>query len=816
MRNLKKLSLALMLTTLFSISFTSCIDTNVDPAVEAIYAAQADLIAAQTAVQNAEADYLAAQAAAEQADADYRAAQTAMLEVQTAGLEADNAYEAAQREQYLLQLVAQTNLQVEQSQNALALAQVQFQIDMAELMAELEAAGLDLAVQYANDYTNAMNQANSLYSQLLGAQNDLANAQLMQTGGVSYAYWLAMLQGNVTNAMAAKAAIEGAIADLEAYIANPTTPEAMVSDLNAQIDALQAQQDAMAITMQEQSNVIDTLFEENDVRTDLTDQVYDTLDDHNDAVADKNDRLGWIEDAQDDIDDWQSQLDNYAAAEAALQAVVDAAQTAFDDAEAAYDAADAASDAADAAAAAALIVRDDLVAALALLDASYQAAIADLAAEQALYDAGLTGAQAAVTTAQANYDAQVAAILVAQNDYDAKKAAFEADYAGFVWEAGADGALGIHPDATTVTDSYYVVNATNDGVDALTLTIGTGTDQTGAYATYAAFLADATAGALATDDFYNVGADDVAGGTNADRLDAALVELTTQEDLLPALAAALEDAQDDLDNFGDDLAAAEEAYLAQKALYEDGEADLEAAELALTAANDAAADAQDVEDAADDAVDDAQDALDDAEADLAAFQATTEADLQDWIDDANADIAEWNAEIDAIQPLIDAYYAAVAGMFADLDEAGVEYTFEVDADGMGVLEITNLGFLTPEDPDIAAQLIAEWQTYWEMGQASDALAFEIGLLEDLVDAYNTGDLDDLADDLADLQGDLEDAMENIELAEQALASGQVEADAATALIGYYQSLVDTLTARHANQLAIADEYQALMLAALGN
>ncbi|MFK5958985.1 MAG: hypothetical protein QM495_08975, partial [Lutibacter sp.] len=69
MRNLKKLSLALMLTTLFSISFTSCIDTNVDPAVEAIYAAQADLIAAQTAVQNAEADYLTAQAAAEQAQA---------------------------------------------------------------------------------------------------------------------------------------------------------------------------------------------------------------------------------------------------------------------------------------------------------------------------------------------------------------------------------------------------------------------------------------------------------------------------------------------------------------------------------------------------------------------------------------------------------------------------------------------------------------------------------------------------------------------------------------------------------------------------
>ena len=69
MKNLKKLSLALMLATLFSTSFTSCIDNEVSPLVEAIYAAQADLIAAQAAVQNAEAALRLAKATAEEAQA---------------------------------------------------------------------------------------------------------------------------------------------------------------------------------------------------------------------------------------------------------------------------------------------------------------------------------------------------------------------------------------------------------------------------------------------------------------------------------------------------------------------------------------------------------------------------------------------------------------------------------------------------------------------------------------------------------------------------------------------------------------------------
>ncbi|WP_456463728.1 hypothetical protein, partial [Lutibacter sp.] len=81
-----------MITALFSTSFTSCIDNEVSPLVEAIYSAQAGLMAAQTAVQNAEADLLTSQAAAAQANADLLAAQAAQVDAITAGIIADDAY----------------------------------------------------------------------------------------------------------------------------------------------------------------------------------------------------------------------------------------------------------------------------------------------------------------------------------------------------------------------------------------------------------------------------------------------------------------------------------------------------------------------------------------------------------------------------------------------------------------------------------------------------------------------------------------------------------------------------------------------------
>ena len=303
-----------MLTTLFSVSFTSCIDNEVSPVVEAIYAAQADLIAAQAGVQNAEAALLLAQAQSEEAQAAYTAAQTAQVEAYTAGIEEDNAYQALLHEQYLLELVAQTNLDVANAENALALAQVQFESDMAAAVAAMEAAGAQLAVGYAWDYAGAMQHANSLMQDLLGAKADLANAQLMQNGNVSWEFYLAQMQGNVATAIAAKADLETAIADMEAYIADPTTTEAIISGLKEQNLAYHDAIDAKNIEMQEQFNKIMAIYDENFVRDEFVLRYEEAQSDLAYAKAEKQDRLDWIEAAQGDIALWETQLADYPAA----------------------------------------------------------------------------------------------------------------------------------------------------------------------------------------------------------------------------------------------------------------------------------------------------------------------------------------------------------------------------------------------------------------------------------------------------------------------------------------------------------------------
>ena len=454
----------------------------------------------------------------------------------------------------------------------------------------------------------------------------------------------------------------------------------------------------------------------------------------------------------------------------------------------------------------------DLNAELALLDASYNdpvtGAIAVFAAAQTTYDAGLPAAEAAVTAAEVALAAGEAAVVAAQIDYNAKLAAFEANPTGFVWTAGVNGALGLHADATTVTASYYVVNITDNGVGALTLSAGAGIDKTGAYGTYAAFLADATAGALAPGDYYDVGTDDVAGGTNADRLNAAVAILTAAQDAIAGLEADVTAAELALASFEQIYLDAKAAFEAQRDLYNnqvtlvaDAQAVVDAAQLVFDDATDAQAAAVLVVTDASNAQIAADADLTTAEADLAAFEATTLEDIQGWIDAANLDIANWTAEIAAIQPIIDAKQAVVDAL-------------EVEAQSY----IANEGVISGLYADLHAQIIAEWQVYWVMEQELTALQNSHDLNADLISAYGwtTDDLADLAGYLTNLQSQLADADYDIEVAEQALADAQVEEAAADAYIAYYQALVDTLEQRHANTLAIAAKYKALMDAALAS
>ncbi|AMC11431.1 hypothetical protein Lupro_09215 [Lutibacter profundi] len=796
MKKIKRFTVVLMITALFSTSFTSCIDNEVSPLVEAIYSAQADLMAAQTAVQNAEANLLAAQAAAAQAQADYTTAQAAQADAITAGIIADDAYDAAVREQQLRTLAAQTDLNVANAQNALAISQANFDLEMIDLMAQIEAAGVTLAAEYATKYSIAMTHANNTLSQKLTAEASLATAQLMLNGNVSWTYFLAQLEATVFTNQANITALETAIADLEAYMQDPSTPEAqktMWEDRVAELDALLAAKDA-EITAK--MNEITALADLQASRDEIVTRYENALADLEDAQADKQDFLDDIALAEADILMWQDAIDSYPADLAAAEDAVATAQANYDAALVVYNDAVSTFDDADAALTTATNNLDDLNAALALLDASYQTAIANLATEQALYDAGIAGANADLVAAQANLAAGVDAVDVAQADYDAKLAVFEADPSGFVWEAGVNEALGLHADATTITASYYVVNSTDDGVDALTLTAGTGIDHTGTYGTYAAFLADATAGALAPGDYYDVGTDDVAGGTNADRLDAAVVALTAAQDAIQPLQDAVDAAQLTVDTFGDALAAALVTFNEQKDLYDNQVALVIAAEDALATAQADYDAADDALTTADNALTTANNALTTANNALAALDTPTM--LQGWIDAANADIADWELTISQIQPLIDAYQAVVDGLQAEYDAY-----------------IASTGYITSNDADIEAQLITAWNEYYALAAEWTALDNEQALANNMVNVY-TDNLADLATGLASLQADLATAMNSLANAQAALAEGQVDEAAAQAYITYLQALVDTLEATYASQLAQADEYYALMQAALAS
>jgi len=788
MKHLKKLSVAIMMVTLFSVSFTSCIDNEVSPVVEAIYGAQADLLAAQAGVQNAEAAYLLAQANAENAQAAYTTAQAAQVAAYTAGIVADNAYEALQREQFLLQLVASTNLQVSAAENALALAQVQFEADMAAAIAAMEAAGAQLAVGYAFDYRFAMEAANSILSQKLSAENSLAQAMLLQTGGVSYAYWLAQLQNNVTTAMADKANLETAIADLQAYMADPTTTEAVISGLKEQNLAYHDAIAAKEIEKQVQLNKIMAIYDENFVRDEFVLRYEDALAELNSAIVEKQDRLDWIEAAQGGIDIWQLALDDYPAALAAFelaivdaQADVDAAQADVDAAQADVDAAVIVQADADADQIAADAALTALEGELATLYGSLQTAAIDLANEQAIYDAGIgaattanTNAIAAITTAGNN-------LAIAQYNYEFWRDRFEnvdglyGPYSngGYTWaDPGTDlfaPILGIQDPTTGVTTASYVrINLWDAGTAAADdnfaatyeLPVVTTLPVGAIVIAYGTILTDTEVAAAYpsvgyTDEYYyRVDADDIAYN-NLTELNNAIAALGDENifDTPPVLGdtpLAGTDAytnlwnaqlaqlgtQDTLDNFGDNLAAALLEYEYWRNLYENelvlldaAQANLAAADLALANANTALADANTALGDANTALGDANTALGDANTDLANFLLCDDVCLQGNIDAALENIAAWNVEIAAIQPIIDAKQAIVDAL-------------EVEAEGY----IASEGVLSGLYADLHAQIIVEWQAYWVLEQELTALQNAHDLNASLISAYGwaTDDLADLA------------------------------------------------------------------------
>ena len=812
MKHLKKLSVVLLATTLFSASFTSCIENEVSPVVEAIYEAQADLIAAQAAVQDAEATLLLAEANAQDAQAAVLEAQAAQYTALAAQIDANtetvsiaNANQLLVNEQNLLKLAAETALAVQNAQNELAVANANFNIEMAELAADLEALGAQIATEYAYAYRNAMNAANSILGEKLTAEADLAEAELMLTDygmdTFSWAYVIAKLEANIATAEAEKAALEAEIADLEAVMADPTSMEAIRSQLDADEDAIDDMIDAKEIEIAEQYNKIMAIYAENDVADEFVDRYEEALGDLEDAQDEKEGLEEDIADATADIADWTADWTTYDADEAALETAVADAETAL---EAAEDAAVAAQEVEDDA----LVLKDEKEAALILIQddiadlyANLQAAITLLAT----LEAGEAPLLADLAAAEAALAVEVAAEVVVQAEYDLRQTNFEASPAGVTWFAGPDMLMGNHADA--LTTYIYVATPvvggpnTTGNVDMDPVDAGTSSPLTGAAVPLIQVTNTDGNDVAAAGDYYDLEVDDTSE-TNEDLYNDAVAALDAQKALTAAAQADVDAANDALLTYADDLLAAQEDYEYKKGLYEDGATVEAAAQAEFDAAETAYNDAVDASDAADDAEVDASDDLDEAEDDLADFQATTKEDLEDWIADAEADIIVWEAAIVAIQPIIDAKQAVVDAMVAEYDAY-----------------IASEGYLSSLQADLHAMIIAEWQVYWVLEQELAALEVEEELAINLINAYGgwgADNLEDIADYIMYLQEDVADAMDDIEAAKVALAEAQVEEAADTAYLAYLQALIDTLTARHANAVEIAEQYKVLMDTALAS
>jgi hypothetical protein len=990
MKNLKKLSVVFMMTALFSVSFTSCIDNEVSPIVEDIYAAQADLIAAQSAVQQAEANLLAAQAEAAQAqaalllaqaeaaadmaegelavllaeagltdaqaalimaqaqsladmtaaevaallaeaeltqaqaalimaqadrvaaltegelaqmlaDAGYTEAQTEMLMAQIARYLADTEWTELQREQWLRELVAETDLAVQRAMQALEEEQAEFEIRMAELMAELEEMGAELAADYAGDYAYYMQMVNNLELTKLQKENWVAQQELdLENFGKNLELALDALQAEIAVKEAEIATKEAAIADYQSIIDDPNSLESRVTELKEEGLALRAENDAIDIEIAELYNQRDNLYNEYDAIDDMLDEYDDKYDFLMFLTAERDALVAENETYQNRIDEIQAALDTYDDTTATLEAAVTAAEgvltaeqatlaTLQADLDAAKDARDlavAASDAADQDVTDAQTALSDLEAEIAMLYGELQNKINALAAEQALYDAGIGAATGAVTTAQTDVATAEANLATAEANYLFWQDQFEnvaPMNGGFTWQdntapstVNGDDILGeFHttdsgtavaayvrvetwtyvdngPAGSDPTDRYYpdvlgtvqqptilgIVPGAAPPVDEIAI-LGDGAIGPAAYAV----------SHPATDPerayFVEVGLDDT-GFNNQTEYNNAIAEFGDEEifDNPPALGDAFLgdgfvtdlgvaddaytdlwdaqlaeiNAQDFLDNFGDDLADAQGEYDYWKNLYDNELALLDAAQQLVVDMQALAATAQTAEDDAEDAVvvarqarnnqrdvvvPAAQQDVDDAQMELDDWLATTPAQWQNRIDNR----LEWIAANDV---LIAEYEIGIAKAQEEVDELQAAY---------------DEAMASPLRAQLLVDIYEVYDQIWALEAQQDANDIQIqqnkniaiamfGSLNDVVTTEDVQEMiDDCTDAIADLEAEIEQLGRDIEAAE---AQGAVDSTVMQAWIDRAMETIESIQAEIDAYQALADEYKALMEAALAS
>jgi len=336
---------------------------------------------------------------------------------------------------------------------------------------------------------------------------------------------------------------------------------------------------------------------------------------------------------------------------------------------------------------------------------------------------------------------------------------------------------------------------------------------------------------------YDVSPDAITGKDNTTSIIEASDEFTAYAVLWNAqLAVAI--AQDAFDTGEDGLIAAQEAFDYQKELFDVGVANLAVLKSTMDTASDD-------KDAAEEAVDDAwvalgqsfaegevgdtprevgdavptdsltlSEVLYNAEIVLDTHLDTDVATYEGWIVTKEDNIATWEAENVKLQVLIDAQYAVVAELLGELTAIGVEYTFEVDDDGLGQFTVTN--DLSGNYTDLSAEIIAANKVLWDIDQEIAIVQDKRTMANALISQWDSSYDTFVNTTIPGLESSLVIAQTDLAKAEAALALAENEETAATANIAYLQALIDTYLGRHANALAIAAKYKALLDAALAS
>ncbi|UAM96782.1 hypothetical protein K8354_10610 [Polaribacter litorisediminis] len=219
---MKKSLLTLLTAILIGSSFTSCIENTVPDEVTAIYAGQANVLAAEAALLNAQANLAASETARAAAEAAFLEAQARAEDARSAALTAQAAIDQAMAEAQIAAMAAQTAIDQAESAAAIAAAEAAAAQQAAEsdariaaMIAAMEnanaqaAADLALAEIAQQQAAFALQQAQELFAAEMAAMaREIAAAELAATTAAEAAT-AAAIQAAFSNYITEKSQLDG-------------------------------------------------------------------------------------------------------------------------------------------------------------------------------------------------------------------------------------------------------------------------------------------------------------------------------------------------------------------------------------------------------------------------------------------------------------------------------------------------------------------------------------------------------------------------------------------------------------------------------